>query len=75
MAAIGDPQGTVGVQVLAALGLPARQCVRLTLEFEPNSIVRAIAEYAPSDPEIREIAEIVRTLAATGGSVKHHEQC
>lgn len=72
MAAMGDPQGMIGVQILTALGLPARQCTRLTLEFEPNNIVRAVAEYAPSDPGLREVAQIIRTMVPSGESITHH---
>ena len=74
MSAIGDPQLTFGVQALAALGLPAKRCVRLTLDFQPNSIVVATAEYAPAEAEIRQVVEIMKKLAVVEEAVKHNDQ-
>jgi hypothetical protein len=74
MSVIGDPQHTIGTQALAALGLPAKRCVRLTLDFQPNSIVVATAEYAAEEADIRQVVEIMKKLAVVDESVKHNDE-
>jgi len=48
--------------VLEALGMPSKRCTRLTLQFEPNDVVRAEAEYIPDEGQIDGLLKIIRTF-------------
>lgn len=51
-----------GLKILDALGLPAKSCARITVEFTAQEPVIVRAEYYPDTDAIDRVIEIVREL-------------
>lgn len=62
MAVIGDPQAPIGVQALEALGLTAKHCAGLTIEFRPNEIVVVRAQYYSEEGGIEKVIRVLEGL-------------
>lgn len=52
MGVVGDPNRSIGLQALVALGLPTRSCSGLEVRFLPNEVVTVVATYHPSEEQV-----------------------
>lgn len=49
----------IGVAALKALGMNPDRCTSLKIEFEPNSFVRATAEYWVDNAAVERVVELL----------------
>lgn len=58
MAISGDPNKSIGLEALVALGLPTTACSGFEVRFLPDEVVTVVATYYPGQEQVEKLVKV-----------------